>query len=215
MLSERAINVLLPLTTGYLSESGFSAKTAIETKYRNSMNVPNDLRLCLSQVKPRIDKLVSNMQAHTSHYYCCGFGDATTHLLGMLPRAAERFIVFTCAAAQFNVLPRTPWCRARRNTSLTSSVQPRSSPCCRALHGSARSSTPRRLWLCGRAVLLPPRSSTCFRALHGAARGRKPRRLRLCCRAVLRAAAQVYVLPRTMVTRAAERFVVFTCASAQ
>ena len=33
--------------------------------------------------------------------------DATAHLLGMLPRAAERFVVFACAAAQFYVLPRT------------------------------------------------------------------------------------------------------------
>lgn len=66
-LFERAVNVLLPFTTTYLCESGFSAMTAMKTKYRNRLNVSDDLRLCLSQIKPRIDKLVSNMQAHSSH----------------------------------------------------------------------------------------------------------------------------------------------------
>jgi len=35
---------------------------AIKTKYRNSLPMSDDLRLYLLQNKPRIEKLVSNMQ---------------------------------------------------------------------------------------------------------------------------------------------------------
>jgi len=44
-------------------ESWLSDRTAIKTKYINSLNVSDDLRLCLSQIKPRMDKFVSNMQS--------------------------------------------------------------------------------------------------------------------------------------------------------
>jgi len=39
VLSERAINVLLPFTMTYLSKSRFSAMTAIKTNYRKSLCV--------------------------------------------------------------------------------------------------------------------------------------------------------------------------------
>jgi hypothetical protein len=66
-LSEAAIVVLLPFTTTYLCETAFSAMTAMKTKYRNKLNVSDDLRLCLSVIAPRIDLLVNRMQAHPSH----------------------------------------------------------------------------------------------------------------------------------------------------
>ena len=66
-LSDAATAVLLPFTTTYLCEAGFSAMTAMKTKYRNRLNVSDDLRLCLSSIAPNIDRLVNRMQAHPSH----------------------------------------------------------------------------------------------------------------------------------------------------
>jgi len=66
LLSERAVNVSLPLKTTFQCKIGFSAMTAIEIKHSNSLSVSDDLRLCLSQ-NPPVDKLVSNMHAHQSH----------------------------------------------------------------------------------------------------------------------------------------------------
>jgi hypothetical protein len=41
--------------------------TAMKTKYRNRLDVSDDLRLCLSSIAPNIDRLVNKMQAHPSH----------------------------------------------------------------------------------------------------------------------------------------------------
>jgi len=67
-LSGRAVSVLLSYChlrrhTPIYVESWFSDMTAIKTKYRNSLNVSDDLRLCLSQIKPRMDKFLSNTQS--------------------------------------------------------------------------------------------------------------------------------------------------------
>ena len=66
-LSDIALSMLLPFSTTYLCEAGFSALTAIKTKYRNRLCTDHDMRLCLTCFKPRIDLLMSNMQAHPSH----------------------------------------------------------------------------------------------------------------------------------------------------
>ena len=68
-LSDAAIIivVLLPFTTTYLCETALFSMTAMKTKYRNKLNVSDDLRLCLSAIAPRIDSLVDRMQAHPSH----------------------------------------------------------------------------------------------------------------------------------------------------
>jgi hypothetical protein len=67
LLCQAAIVVLLPFTTTYLCETAFSAMTAMKTKYRNKLNVSDDLRLCLSAIAPRIELLANRMQAHPSH----------------------------------------------------------------------------------------------------------------------------------------------------
>jgi len=66
-LADSAFHVLLPVATTYRSESGFSALTAMKTKHRSRLNVEDDLRLCLSQATPWIDKLCADMQAQGSH----------------------------------------------------------------------------------------------------------------------------------------------------
>ncbi|XP_028673527.1 protein FAM200A-like [Erpetoichthys calabaricus] len=66
-LASRAISALLPFSSTYLCETGFSAMTAIKTKYRNRLDAHNDLRLSLLMIQPRTDKLVNSMQSHPTH----------------------------------------------------------------------------------------------------------------------------------------------------
>lgn len=68
-LSAKAQLLLLPFPTSYLVESGFSAVTDIVTKKRNRLNICDrgDLRLKLTELKPRIEKLCSKHQPQGSH----------------------------------------------------------------------------------------------------------------------------------------------------
>ena len=66
-LTAQAMQVLLPFPTTYLCESSFSTLTAMKTKYRARLHVESDLRVCLSSITPRLDKLCSERQAHPSH----------------------------------------------------------------------------------------------------------------------------------------------------
>lgn len=58
----QAMRILLPFLTTYLCETSFSAMMAIMW-----LNVEDDLRVCLSPITPRIDKLCKDRQAHPSH----------------------------------------------------------------------------------------------------------------------------------------------------
>ena len=51
------ISKLLPFASTYLCEAAFSDLVAMKTKYRNTMNVENDLICALSCIKPRISLL--------------------------------------------------------------------------------------------------------------------------------------------------------------
>uniref|UniRef100_A0A667WR08 DUF4371 domain-containing protein n=1 Tax=Myripristis murdjan TaxID=586833 RepID=A0A667WR08_9TELE len=66
-LTTEAMRILLPFPTTYLCQSSFSTMTAIKTKYRARLHVENDLRVCLSSISPRLDKLCNEKQAHPSH----------------------------------------------------------------------------------------------------------------------------------------------------
>ena len=57
-----SLRVLVPFASTYISESGFSTLLQIETKARNKLGVQDDMRLALTQTKPRISKLVKQMQ---------------------------------------------------------------------------------------------------------------------------------------------------------
>ena len=59
--------VLVPFASTYLCESGFSTLLQIKTQARHRLGVQDDTRLALMQTKPRISKLVMQMQPQSSH----------------------------------------------------------------------------------------------------------------------------------------------------
>ncbi|KAE8284807.1 Protein FAM200A [Larimichthys crocea] len=67
LLGKRALATLLPFATSYLCEIGFSAVASIKTKYRSKMDIENELRVAISKLPPRFEKICSMKQAHTSH----------------------------------------------------------------------------------------------------------------------------------------------------
>ncbi|KAI2646701.1 Zinc finger BED domain-containing protein 5 [Labeo rohita] len=66
-LCDVAFKILLPFASTYLCEAGFSKMTALKTKYRNRAQIEDDLRLCLSNIEPRIEDLCKAKQAQVSH----------------------------------------------------------------------------------------------------------------------------------------------------
>ncbi|XP_030298054.1 zinc finger BED domain-containing protein 5-like [Sparus aurata] len=67
LLGKRALTILLPFATSYLCEIGFSAVASIKTKYRSKLDIENELRVAVSQLQPRFEKMCCMKQAHTSH----------------------------------------------------------------------------------------------------------------------------------------------------
>lgn len=66
-LSKKALLFLIPFSTTYLCESGFSAMLEVKNKYRNRLNVDPNLRMKLTTIKPNISSLVATMQTHHFH----------------------------------------------------------------------------------------------------------------------------------------------------
>ncbi|XP_028314934.1 zinc finger BED domain-containing protein 5 [Gouania willdenowi] len=66
-LANKALRLLMPFTTTYLCETGFSALVGLKTKYRNRLDVGSDLRLKLTSIQPDIGTLTAAMQHHPSH----------------------------------------------------------------------------------------------------------------------------------------------------
>ena len=66
-LAKRALEALIPFPTTYLCEAAMPALVNIKTTYRNRLRVANDMKIALSIINPRIDKLVSKRQKQKSH----------------------------------------------------------------------------------------------------------------------------------------------------
>ncbi|KAF2356296.1 hypothetical protein FHG87_012948 [Trinorchestia longiramus] len=66
-VGEKTLRVILPFSSTYLCEAGFSALVVLKTKQRNRLDVENDLRRALSSFNPRISDLVRKKQQHLSH----------------------------------------------------------------------------------------------------------------------------------------------------
>ena len=62
-----ALNILVPFSSTYLCECGFSALLPIKSKARNRLHVQSDIRWALSTTLPDIEKLVAKKQGHPSH----------------------------------------------------------------------------------------------------------------------------------------------------
>ncbi|KAL4101100.1 hypothetical protein QTP88_012347 [Uroleucon formosanum] len=67
LLSDKAQRILIPFSTSYLCEAGFSAFAVIKSKYRTKINVEKEMRVAVSCLIPRFEKMCSDMQAHPSH----------------------------------------------------------------------------------------------------------------------------------------------------
>ncbi|XP_075454497.1 protein FAM200A-like [Ascaphus truei] len=67
LLSGKAQRILIPFATSYLCEAGFSAVAVIKSKYRAKINVEQELRVAVSSLIPRFEKMCSEKQAHPSH----------------------------------------------------------------------------------------------------------------------------------------------------
>ena len=66
-VSKFVIRKLILFATTWLCETAFSALCVLKTKHRNRLDVEADLRLCLSKVEPRFQKLADAKQAQLSH----------------------------------------------------------------------------------------------------------------------------------------------------
>lgn len=66
-IATTALKTLLPFPTSYLCEAGFSAVTATKTKLRSRLDISNKLRVSLSPISPRWDRLITEKQAQGSH----------------------------------------------------------------------------------------------------------------------------------------------------
>ena len=53
----KAVNILLPFATSYLCEMGFSTVAALKTKYRSQLNIEQELRATISNLKPRFERM--------------------------------------------------------------------------------------------------------------------------------------------------------------
>ncbi|CAG9837657.1 unnamed protein product [Diabrotica balteata] len=62
-----ALRILVPFSSTYLCETGFSALVLIKTKQRNCLDVDSDLMIALAKTDPRINQIVQNMQSQVSH----------------------------------------------------------------------------------------------------------------------------------------------------
>jgi hypothetical protein len=67
LLNGKAQRILIPFATSYLGEAGFSAVAVIKSKYRAKINMEQEMRVAVSSLIPRFEKMCSEQQAHPSH----------------------------------------------------------------------------------------------------------------------------------------------------
>ena len=70
-LSKRALSFLIQFPSTYCCEVRFSAMVSIKIKYRNRLEIDDDMRRCLSCTQPRFERLIAKKQYQPSHYCIC------------------------------------------------------------------------------------------------------------------------------------------------
>ena len=63
----KPLRVLVPFATLYLCKAGFCAASIIKSKYRNKIDIERDMRVAISNIAPRFNKMCIEQQAHCSH----------------------------------------------------------------------------------------------------------------------------------------------------
>lgn len=71
LVCEKALRDLIPFSTSYFSKAGFSAVALIKSKYPSKINVEKEMRVIVSSLIPRFEKLCSDAQAHPSQKFNC------------------------------------------------------------------------------------------------------------------------------------------------
>lgn len=67
-LSKKALTILLQFSTSYLCELGFSSLATIKCKKRGTLQcIDEEMRVCLSNIRPNIEEIARTHQAHVSH----------------------------------------------------------------------------------------------------------------------------------------------------
>jgi len=66
-LREITLRYLLVFSITYSCEQGFPSLLVIKNKQRNRLDVSDDMHLAMSNINPRIKKLVKEMQPQKSH----------------------------------------------------------------------------------------------------------------------------------------------------
>ena len=66
-LYTKAMKFLLPFSKTYLCEAAFSAMTLIKTKQRNRLQIDHALRMAVSNLQPRIEKIINSKVQQSSH----------------------------------------------------------------------------------------------------------------------------------------------------
>ncbi|XP_035222615.1 protein ZBED8-like [Stegodyphus dumicola] len=67
LLVKRAMAAIIPFTTVYLCEAGFSTLATIKTKHRNRLNVEHDMHVALSKSIPQFNLLIKEKQQQPSY----------------------------------------------------------------------------------------------------------------------------------------------------
>nr|XP_047143364.1 protein FAM200A-like [Hydra vulgaris] len=67
LCSSIPLKALIPFSTSYLCEAGFSAMLSLKAKKRNRLDIDADIRCALSKTKPNFQILIASKQCQNSH----------------------------------------------------------------------------------------------------------------------------------------------------
>ncbi|KAK9504522.1 hypothetical protein O3M35_010838 [Rhynocoris fuscipes] len=66
-LTNKALEILLPFVTSYLSETGYSTVAVLKIKYRSRLVIEKELRTSITSMISRFEKICAEKQAQPSH----------------------------------------------------------------------------------------------------------------------------------------------------